>query len=223
MAAIREASDALSRAPTLDQACEQLGLDLSAAQKRRLLAFLDLMARWSATYNLTSIRDKSEMLTHHLYDCLAIVPALGRELAKQPARQLLDVGSGGGLPGVVIAVALPDVQITCVDAVRKKVAFVRQVGLELGLPNLSPVHGRIESLQLGPFNVIASRAYASLLETVKATQRLLAPGGRWLSMKGKTPDQEIAALPAGIEAFHVEHLVVPGVSADRCIIWMRAE
>ena len=203
-----------------------LPLDLSAEQQAALLAHLDLIAKWTRVYNLTAVRDPREMLTHHLLDCLAVVPPLQRWLAEHPAvegapPQLLDVGAGAGLPGVTIAIALPAIRVTCVDAVAKKATFIRQVAAELRLPNLRAEHGRIEALSLPPAQVITSRAFASLGDFTALTRRHLAPGGVWLAMKGQVPDAEIAALPPIVEVFHVEPLAVPGLDAQRCLVWMR--
>jgi 16S rRNA (guanine527-N7)-methyltransferase len=203
-----------------------LGCLLSAGQQSALLAHLDLIAKWTRVYNLTAVRDPREMLTHHLLDCLAVVPPLQRWLAEHPtpgdgAPELLDVGAGAGLPGVTLAIALPDVRVTCVDAVAKKTTFIRQVAAELHLPNLRAEHGRIEALSIPAAQVITSRAFASLVDFTALTRQHLAPGGIWLAMKGQIPEAEIAALPSGVEVFHVEPLVVPGLEAQRCLVWMR--
>lgn len=197
-----------------------LELRTSDGQIAALQNYLDLLERWNATYNLTAVRDRAGMLTQHLADCLAIIPSL-RGRMTTPGR-LLDVGSGGGLPGVVIAVLLPSCDVTCIDAVAKKMAFVRQVAGTLALPNLHAQHGRVEALRSTPFDVITSRAFASLGDFVGLTRAALAPGGVWMAMKGRVPDAEIAALPRDIEVFHVEQLQVPGLDAQRCLVWMRA-
>jgi 16S rRNA (guanine527-N7)-methyltransferase len=193
---------------------------LSADLDARLERFLALLARWNAAYNLTALRDPAQMRTQHLADCLAVLPPLRRHLGVRAAR-ILDVGSGGGLPGVVLAAAEPAWDVTCIDAVGKKAAFVRQTAGELELPNLHAEHARVETLRGPPFDVITARAFAALPEFVRLTRPLLAPGGVWMAMKGKRPDDEIAALPADVEAFHVESLAVPGLDADRCLVWMR--
>jgi 16S rRNA (guanine527-N7)-methyltransferase len=161
------------------------------------------------------------MLVQHLADCLAVLAPLARQAAGKPAGRLLDVGSGGGLPGVVIATAWPEWEVTCVDAVGKKAAFVRQVAGQLRLSGLHAVHARVEALQAGPFDVVTARAFATLGELVRLTGHLLAPAGVWMAMKGQVPDDELAAVPAGVEVFHVEHLTVPGLDARRCLVWMR--
>ncbi|MDP1900107.1 MAG: 16S rRNA (guanine(527)-N(7))-methyltransferase RsmG [Rubrivivax sp.] len=195
-----------------------LGLALGADQRAALRRYLDLLQQWNATYNLTAVRDRAGMLTQHLADCLAVVPPLRRQVA---GGRLLDVGSGGGLPGVVIAALLPAMDVTCADAVGKKMAFVRQVAGALPLPNLHAVHSRIEDLRAPPFDVITSRAFASLADFAGLTRSHLAPSGVWIAMKGRVPDEEIDALPEWVEVFHVEQLAVPGLDAQRCLVWMR--
>ena len=183
-----------------------------------LLGYLRLLKRWNATYNLTSVREPEQMLTQHLADCLAVIEPLGRRL---DTGRLLDVGSGGGLPGVVIAIMRPSIDVTCVDSVGKKAAFVQQVAGELRLRNLRAEHTRVEQLKAAPFDVIASRAFASLADFTALTRQHLAQSGSWMAMKGKAPTEELAQLPADIELFHVEQLIVPGLDAERCLIWMR--
>jgi 16S rRNA (guanine527-N7)-methyltransferase len=211
----------LNTAADLPALCQPLGLSPSPTQAAALLGFLDLLQRWNGTYNLTAVRDPAAMWTQHLADCLAVVPPVQR-LAPH---RLLDVGSGGGLPGCVLAIMLPAVQVSCVDAVGKKVAFVRQVAGALALPNLQGLHARVENLQkteqAPAFDLITSRAFASLPDFVALTRRHLAPGGVWAAMKGKHPADEIAALPADVDMFHVEQLQVPGLDAERCLVWLR--
>ena len=160
------------------------------------------------------------MLVQHLSDCLAVIEPLQRECG-MGAFRLLDVGSGGGLPGIVIAAVLPQVEVTCIDSVGKKAAFVRQVAGELKLRNLRSVHSRVEDFEASAFDVVSSRAFASLADFVRLTSPLLATNGTWMAMKGKTPDAEIAELPGDISVFHVEQLRVPHLAAERCIVWMR--
>lgn len=192
---------------------------LSEWQADGLLRYMDLLQRWNAIYNLTAVRERSAMLTQHLLDCIAIVPALRR--AMPDGGRVLDVGSGGGLPGVVIAALMPHTLVCCVDAVGKKAAFVQQVSATLPLPRLSSAHSRVESFQHAPFDLITARAFGDLADFVRLTRRLLAPGGQWLAMKGKVPDKEMAEVPADIEVFHVERLDIPGLDAERCLVWMR--
>jgi 16S rRNA (guanine527-N7)-methyltransferase len=207
----------------------EAGFALNENQTQQLLAYRDLITKWNKVYNLTALRDPAQMLSHHIIDSLAAVPPLQKYLAGQKldAPRLLDVGSGGGLPGVVIAACLPQVQVVCVDAVGKKAAFVQQVAGELKLANLRGAHARVEEWQGAPFDVITSRAFASLADFVQLTRMHLKPadgahpGGVWMALKGKVPHDEIAALPADVEVFHVEPLTVPGLEAERCIVWMR--
>ncbi len=189
-------------------------------QIEQMVAYMGMMSQWGRTYNLTAVRDPSEMLRLHLLDSLVVRAPLWAHLQGKPAA-VLDVGSGGGLPGVVLAITMPQVEVVCVDAVAKKTAFVRQVAAELRLPNLKAEHSRVEALKPKPWQVITSRAFASLVDFVQLTEGLLAPGGVWMAMKGKHPEDEIAALPAHVEVFHVEQLAVPGLDAERCLVWMR--
>lgn len=212
-------STASSPADGLLALCHHLGLDCTAPQAHALQQFLTLLQRWNRTYNLTAVRDPAAMRTQHLADCLAVVPALQR-LGRHQGRAL-DVGSGGGLPGVVLAILLPGLDVTCVDTVGKKVAFVRQAGGTLGLPNLHAAHARVQDLRATPFDLVTSRAFASLPDFTQWTAAHLKPGGCWLAMKGKLPTEEIAALPPQTEVFHVEHLQVPGLDAERCLVWLR--
>jgi 16S rRNA (guanine527-N7)-methyltransferase len=211
------ASDALAAG------LEALGLVLSPEQRRQLLAYLGLISKWNKVYNLTAVRDPADMLTHHLLDSLSALGPLQRHLSAQGLQHasLLDVGSGAGLPGIVFAIGCPGLQVSCVDTVSKKAAFIQQAAGELGLKNLRGVHARVESLA-GPFDVVCSRAFASLLDFTAWSRQALVPGGVWLAMKGKHPADEMAALPAQVQVFHVEPLSVPGLQAERCIIWMRA-
>ena len=205
----------------LSEGAAALGVTLSDEQRGQLLDYLALLGKWNKVYNLTAVRDPAEMLTHHLLDSLSIIAPLRRHTGGQPAR-LLDVGSGGGLPGVVIAICFPEIQVSCVDAVAKKAAFVQQVAVALRLPNLRGVHARVEAVQ-DKFDVITSRAFASLADFTEWSAPALAEGAVWLAMKGKRPDDEIAALPPGVEVFHVEQLQVPGLGAERCLLWLRTK
>ena len=199
---------------------ERIPLPLSAAQSNVLIRYLALLQRWNATYNLTAVREPAQMLTQHLVDCLAVISPLRRHCGDMPLR-VLDVGSGGGLPGVVIAALNPQMAVTCVDSVGKKTAFMQQAAAELGLRNLQAQHARVEQLKAEPFQLITSRAFASLSDFALLTRSLLAPGGIWMAMKGKTPDAELADLPKEVAVFHVEQLDVPDLAAERCLVWMR--
>jgi 16S rRNA (guanine527-N7)-methyltransferase len=210
---------------TLQKGSQQLGVALSEAQTDALIGYLGLLHKWSKVYNLTAVRDPLEMVTLHLLDSLAVVPALLRHLdspASTPAQpmRLLDVGSGAGLPGVVIAIACPHIQVTCLDAVAKKAAFVQQAAASLGLTNLRGLHQRIEYMDTA-HAVVCSRAFASLADFVHGSAKALAPGGVWLALKGKAPTEELSALGPEVDVFHVEQLLVPGLDAQRCLVWMR--
>ncbi|MFN6992672.1 MAG: 16S rRNA (guanine(527)-N(7))-methyltransferase RsmG [Aquincola tertiaricarbonis] len=194
------------------------------AVTERLLAYLDLISRWNRVYNLTAVRDPQDMLTQHLLDSLSVVQPLAEALAGQTgeaANRVLDVGSGAGLPGVVISILRPELTVVCVDAVAKKARFIQQVATELGLRRLHAQHTRIEDLDTPPFGVVTSRAFASLMDFVMLTRRQLAPRGLWMAMKGRAPDEELAALPPDVIVTGVQPLQVPGLDAQRCLVWMR--
>jgi len=200
-----------------------LQLELNDQQVRQLLDYLMLIGKWTKVYNLTAVRDPAEMMTHHLLDSLAVILPLLRYLRGAGLEQggrLLDVGSGAGLPGVVVAICCPGVAVTCVDTVAKKAAFIKQAALALKLPNLTGLQARVESITQ-PFDVVCSRAFASLADFTQWSLGALAPGAAWMAMKGKYPADELAALPATVGLFHVEQLRVPGLDAERCILWLR--
>jgi 16S rRNA (guanine527-N7)-methyltransferase len=204
---------------------ESLSLNVSVPQQRQLLSYMALIQKWNKVYNLTALRQAQEILTHHLLDSLSAVSPLLGHIAKTKGDanagiELLDVGSGGGLPGVVIAICCPNIRVTCVDTVSKKAAFVQQVAASLRLSNLRGVHARVESLT-GPYDVICSRAFASLPDFVSWSAAALSDGGVWMAMKGKLPEAEMAGLPSFAQVFHVEQLQVPGLEADRCMVWMK--
>jgi 16S rRNA (guanine527-N7)-methyltransferase len=211
---------------TLEGGLRTLQLSLDARQTDLLLDYLSLLQKWNKVYNLTAVRDPAEMMTQHLLDSLAAIGPLLRQ-TRGRALQLLDVGSGGGLPGVVIAIACPQIQVTCVDTVAKKAAFIQQAAATLKLPNLRGLHARVETLNAlsGPgYDLVCSRAFSSLVDFANWSRSALSPGGEWMAMKGKHPADELAALQADVPAvdvFHVEQLQVPGLDAERCIVWMR--
>ena len=196
-----------------------LGLALDEDQITRLLDFQNLLQKWTKVYNLTAVRDPQEMLTHHLLDSLAVVGPLRRQTGGH-AVKLLDVGSGAGLPGVVMAICCPEVDVHCVDTVAKKASFIRQVAAELRLSNLQGLHARVETLT-DPYDLVSARAFASLGDFVRWSAGCLAPGGVWMAMKGKHPAQELAELPPQVQVFHVEPLTVPGLDAERRLVWMK--
>ena len=205
----------------LRSGAQALGLNLSDDQIQRLLDYVALIQKWNKVYNLTALRDPADMLTHHLLDSLTAIAPLSRHTQGQSIR-VLDVGSGGGLPGVVLAICMPELNVSCVDTVAKKAAFVQQVAVSLKLPNLRGLHARVETLT-DPYQVICSRAFASLPDFVTWSRSALAEGGVWMAMKGKHPQDEIAALAADVKVFHVEPLTVPGLDVERCMVWMRPE
>jgi 16S rRNA (guanine527-N7)-methyltransferase len=210
-------------ADTLVRAANALELAISPSQTVGLIDFVNLLARWNSTYNLTALRELPEMLVRHVIDCLAAVRPLRRELAARPGNRLLDVGSGAGLPGVVFAMLEPAWNVTCVDSVGKKAAFLQHAAATLELQNLKAVHSRVEALPPGAtYDIVMARAFASLADFTRLTSGVLADAGLWMAMKGKTPRQEMEALPRTVQVFHVEPLSVPGLDESRCVIWMRS-
>lgn len=193
-----------------------LGLTLPDGAEAKLLAYLALLDKWNRVYNLTAVRDAARMVSHHLLDSLAAVPHFQGET-------VLDVGSGGGLPGIPLAIARPDLRVTLIDSIAKKTAFLLQAKAELGLANLNVVTGRVEDFRPETgFDVITSRAFSDLREFVALTRHLLNPGGRWLAMKGLYPNEEIIQLPAGVRVSADHALVVPGLEASRHLIVMES-
>jgi len=191
-----------------------LGLDVSTEGREKLLAYLQLMAKWNRVYNLTALRNPGEWVTHHLLDSLAVLPHVRSPI-------IVDVGSGAGLPGLVLAIVRPGWQVISIEAVDKKAAFQRQVAAELALANVNVEGGRVESVVLdGGADSIVSRAFSNLADFVNLTRHLLKPGGRWVAMKGKKPEEEVARLPEDVEVMGVVPLNVPGLSAERCVVLM---
>ncbi|MBU1224381.1 MAG: 16S rRNA (guanine(527)-N(7))-methyltransferase RsmG [Gammaproteobacteria bacterium] len=212
-----------------------LGLTLPEGAEAKLLAYLALLDKWNRVYNLTAVRDAERMVSHHLLDSLAAVPVFDGLLKRaSPSPQpspfkganaglrpptAIDVGSGGGLPGIPLAIARPELQVTLIDSVAKKTAFLLQAKAELALTNLQVVTGRVEDFRPETgFDVVTSRAFSDLKEFVTLTRHLLKPGGRWLAMKGLYPNEEIAQLPAGVKVSADHALVVPGLEASRHLI-----
>lgn len=203
----------------LKQGALSLRLYLSVQQYRQLCAYIDGLLKWNRVYNLSALNTADDIAVKHILDSLAIVPAL-RQYTEGKAVRLLDVGSGAGLPGAVIAITCPEITVCCVDASAKKAAFVQQLAGSLTLGNLQSQHGRVQELR-GSFDVVTSRAFSSLVDFCVSSRHVLAPEGVWLAMKGKRPEVEIATLPSDVEVFHVEQLKVPGLDAERCLVWMR--
>jgi 16S rRNA (guanine527-N7)-methyltransferase len=191
-----------------------LGIDLPGAAQQQLLAFRDLLLKWNKTYNLTALRDPDQAISHHLLDSLAILPHVG-------SGPLLDVGSGGGLPGIPLAIVRPELAVSMVDTVQKKTTFLQQAVIELALKNVTVHHARVEAMP-GQYAQISSRAFAELGLFVSLTRHLLAPDGRWLAMKGVRPDEEIQALPADVTVEAIIPLAVPGLAAERHLIILKA-
>lgn len=213
--------EATSLEQRLVAGAQDLGVTLSAEQRTHLLRFVGLLNRWNSAYNLSAIRGPEAIVQQHVLDCLAVVPPMVRWAAGRVIR-VVDVGSGAGLPGLVIAVARPDWSVTTIDAVAKKAAFVRQAAGELDLRNLTVVHGRAESLPAQPpFDLITCRALATIGEFTAATRHCLKEQGVWVAMKGNYPTDELANLRHGTTVFHVEPLRVPGMDAARCLVWIR--
>jgi 16S rRNA (guanine527-N7)-methyltransferase len=193
-------------------------LDLSDAQGELLARYLAELEKWNKTYNLTAIRDRGEMVAHHISDSLAVVPYL--PVTNQV--RILDVGSGAGLPGIPIAIARSDAQVTVLDSNQKKAAFMQQAKGELGLGNVAVVAERVETWRNAqPFQIIISRAYSELTTFIGQARHLLAEGGRFAAMKGQYPKEEIAALPAGCVVDKAIPLHVPGLNAERHLILVR--
>ncbi|MGE8317841.1 MAG: 16S rRNA (guanine(527)-N(7))-methyltransferase RsmG [Comamonas sp.] len=207
---------------SLRQGAAQLALQLEDSQLEQLIAFMDLLQKWNRVYNLTAVRDPQEMLTHHLLDSLAAVGPLQRHLQGLDVAEprLLDVGSGGGLPGVVFAICLPQLDVSCVDTVGKKAAFIQQVAASLRLKNLHGIQSRVERLAQR-YDVVSCRAFAALQDFTAWSRQTLKDGAWWLAMKGKLPSDEIALLAPDVVVERVEPLAVPGLDAERCIVWMR--
>ena len=211
---VRETSLALALADGL----QSLSLELTLAQQQALLDYIALLCKWNKVYNLTAVREPEHMLSHHVLDCLAVLPPLKQVFSE--ALDLIDVGAGGGLPSVVFAIACPHWQITAVDTVAKKAAFIQTTAHSLRLVNLRAVHSRVEALT-GGFDVVTCRAYASLRDFCDSSRHLLKPNGVWMAMKAKLSAEELTDLPATVRVDKVETLAVPGLDADRCLVWMR--
>lgn len=209
----------------LEQALQQLHLDLPPQGQRALLTYLSQMQRWNKTYNLTALRDPGQMLVQHVFDSLAVLPALDQALHGAAQPLIVDVGSGAGLPGVVLAVARPGWRVLCVDAVEKKTAFIRQMAGVLALPNLQARHARIETLEPLRADVVVSRAFASLADFAQLAGVHVARHGWLVAMKGREPQDEIQSMgeasPWRVE--RVQPLMVPELSAQRCLVWLARE
>lgn len=202
--------------PVLESGLDALCIKLLKEQQDKIINYLIILSKWNSVYNLTAIRDPKEMMTHHVLDSLSAVPAFTE------AQNVLDVGSGGGLPGMILAICYPDKKISMIDTVSKKTAFLNQAKAELGLNNVTVYSARVESLQVNqPFDVITSRAFSELNNFVNWSQHLLAEGGRFIAMKGVHPQGEMERLPEGWEVKEVRPLTVPGLDAERHLIFIQ--
>ncbi len=199
----------------LEQGVAALQLKLNPDQYNQLMSYLDLLIKWNGVYNLTSVRNPVDMVRQHLLDSLSAA------FAFQHAKNVLDVGSGGGLPGIVLAIVFPAVKVSLIDTVNKKTAFLRQVKAELGLGNVTVYTGRVEELKVAePFDVITSRAFSELANFVNWAGHLLAPGGQMIALKGQLPEHEIAVLPSGWAISKVQAISVPGLDVQRHLLWI---
>ncbi len=200
----------MSQAALLAQGIANMGLAVSDEAQQKLLAYLALLQKWNKVYNLTAVRDPLEMVTLHLLDSLSVLPYVN-------SKNILDVGSGGGLPGIVLAICKPELQVTTIDTVQKKVIFMRQVKGELGLENLTPVHARVENFKPDvPFEIVISRAFSEIALFVQLTKHLIAENGQWLAMKGIMPADELEGLP--LKPAQVIALKVAGLDAERHLL-----
>ena len=196
-------------------------MPLATAQVDRFVAYVRLIERWNATYNLTAVRNPADMVAHHLLDCLAAAAAILEKRGPGAGKRLLDVGTGAGLPGLVIAAVAPAREVVCIDSVGKKAAFVRQAAALLGLSNVTVLNDRVEKVQGSAFDEIVSRAFAPLEDFVAATRHLLRDGGVWIAMKANIVDSEL--LPLAGNPYLVQPLHVPGLAATRCLVWITKE
>ena len=206
----------MTQAALLANGVAEMGLDVPAVIQEKLLAYLALLYKWNKVYNLTAVRDPLEMVTLHLLDSLSVIPHMNNN-------NVLDVGSGGGLPGIVLAICLPNLQVTTMDTVQKKTIFMRQVKGELGLANLTVVHARVENYQqTEKFEAIISRAFSDIALFIKLTQHLLAKNGQWLAMKGQVPHEELAAMAIKVnQPISIKNIVplkVAGLDAERHLL-----
>lgn len=202
-------------ATVLRDGIQEMGLDVTSEQQGKLMGYLQLMNKWNAVYNLTSLRDPRQMVTHHLLDSLAAVPAFAG------ARNVLDVGAGGGLPGIVLAITRPDMLVAMIDTVHKKTAFLTQVKAELGLSNVSVHTMKVQDLSVSDkFDVITSRAFADLSDFVNWSGHLLAEGGRFIALKGVAPSDERERLPQDWTVVDLQPLQVPRLEAERHLVFI---
>lgn len=208
----------------LINAAVSLNVNLNEKQREKILRYINQLQRWNKTYNLTAVRDPEQMLIQHVFDSLSVVPPIDELVGtkKTNSVKIMDVGSGGGLPGVILAIAKPEWDITCVDAVEKKMAFVRQMSAVLELPNLQATHQRVETIEPYQADIVISRAFASLVDFVSLASRHVGDEGLMLAMKGREPDDEIAELEklGGWKVEQIKPLSVPELDAQRCLVYL---
>ncbi len=208
----------------LAAAAQALDIDLDGGKADALLAYVAQLERWNRTYNLTAVRDVDQMMVQHLFDSLAVATPLASILDKNTvyAPRVMDVGSGAGLPGAVLAILYPQWQVHCVDAVEKKTAFIRQIASVLRLPNLHAVHARVEALEPLAADIVISRAFASLADFATLAGPHVAAGGHLAAMKGREPQDEIDTLEQQTDwrASRIQTLLVPELNAQRCLVWL---
>ncbi|QMT32757.1 16S rRNA (guanine(527)-N(7))-methyltransferase RsmG [Conchiformibius steedae DSM 2580] len=199
----------------LKDGLQQMGLAPDAGQQLLLLEYVALLTKWNSTYNLTALRTPEQMIHHHLLDSLTLLPYING------VKTLMDVGSGGGMPGIPTAICRPDLHITLLDSNTKKTAFLQQAVIELGLPNVTVASGRVETMHDKKVDVVTSRAFAQLDDFIALTRHLLGENGYWAAMKGVYPYEELAHVPADVDVFQIERLDVPGLAAERHMVLMR--
>lgn len=203
-------------AKVLREGVAEMQLDVTPEQQTKLMAYLHLMHKWNAVYNLTSLRDPMQMVTHHLLDSLAAVPAF------KDASNVLDVGAGGGLPGIVLAITRPDMKVAMIDTVHKKTAFLTQVKAELALSNVTVHTMKVQDLQVSDkFDVITSRAFADLSDFVNWSGHLLQEGGKFIALKGVAPSEERERLPQEWKVSGLQPLQVPKLGAERHLVFIQ--
>lgn len=208
----------------LESVIKSYGLVITALQKTQLLDYLEQLSKWNKTYNLTAIRDQEQALIQHLFDSLSIVGPLKQCLQENAITHpsIMDVGSGGGLPGVILAITLPEASVICIDAVEKKIAFIKHVASVLQIKNLKALHTRVEELEDAGMNIVTSRAFASLKDFANLSGKHVSVNGRLVAMKGKQPIEEMSGLDnTGWVVNHIETLMVPELDAERCLVWMQ--
>lgn len=194
---------------------QAMNLDLTTTQQLLLVEYLNLLKKWNSTYNLTALRDPSKMLSHHLLDSLTLLPYV------DGAKTLMDVGSGGGMPGIPTAICRPDLHITLLDANTKKTTFLQQAVIELGLQNVTVASGRVEAMHDKKVDVVTSRAFAELHDFIALTKHLLNENGYWAAMKGVYPYEELDNVPSDIDVYQIDKLTVPTLNAERHMVLMR--